>query len=163
MLSIEGIQNGFILDHIPAGKGLELYQLLELEDSSASVALLQNVRSGKCGRKDLIKIEGTELPKRIEILGKVDPNITVNIVQHGEVVKKYHPVPPQRLVNVVRCKNPRCITSIESGCDQISVWANPANTIVPTVGRRCSFVLIHILKDVSYFYCFTTINFAKPS
>ena len=104
MLSIEGIQNGFILDHIPAGKGLELYQLLELEDSSASVALLQNVRSGKCGRKDLIKIEGTELPKRIEILGKVDPNITVNIVQHGEVVKKYHPVPPQRLVNVVRCK-----------------------------------------------------------
>ena len=119
MLSIEGIQNGFILDHIPAGKGLELYQLLELEDSSASVALLQNVRSGKCGRKDLIKIEGTELPKRIEILGKVDPNITVNIVQHGEVVNKYHPVPPQRLVNVVRCKNPRCITSIESGCDQI--------------------------------------------
>ena len=99
MLSIEGIQNGFILDHIPAGKGLELYQLLELEDSSASVALLQNVRSGKCGRKD--------------------PNITVHIVQHGEVVKKYHPVPPQRLVNVVRCKNPRCITSIESGCDQI--------------------------------------------
>ena len=88
MLSIEGIQNGFILDHIPAGKGLELYQLLELEDSSASVALLQNVRSGKCGRKDLIKIEGTELPKRIEIQGKVDPNITVNIVQHGEVVKK---------------------------------------------------------------------------
>lgn len=161
MLSIEGIQNGFILDHIPAGKGLELYQLLELEDSSASVALLQNVRSGKCGRKDLIKIEGTELPKRIEILGKVDPNITVNIVQHGEVVKKYHPVLPQRLVNVVRCKNPGCITSIESGCDQIFRLGNPANTIVPTVGRRCSFVLIHILKDVSYFYCFTTIHFAK--
>ena len=75
-------------------------------------------------RTDLIKIEGTELPKRIEILGKVDPNITVNIVQHGEVVKKYHPVPPQRLVNVVRCKNPRCITSIEQGLDQIFVLAD---------------------------------------
>jgi len=159
MLSIEGIQNGFILDHIPAGKGLELYQLLELEDSSASVALLQNVRSGKCGRKDLIKIEGTELPKRIEILGKVDPNITVNIVQHGEVVKKYHPVPPQRLVNVVRCKN----LPLKVAVTRFFVWANPANTIVPTVGRRCSFVLIHILKDASYFYCFTTINFAKLS
>ena len=119
MLSIEGIQNGFILDHISAGKGMELYHLLELEDNSTSVALLQNVRSGKCGHKDLIKIEGTELPKRIEILGKLDRNITVNIVRDGKVVKKYHPVPPQTLVNVVRCKNPRCITSVESGCDHI--------------------------------------------
>ena len=119
MLSIEGIQNGFILDHIPAGKGMELYRLLELEDNNASAALLQNVRSDKCGRKDLIKIEGTELPKRIEILGKLDRNITVNIVRNGCVVEKYHPVPPPKLVNVVRCKNPRCITSVESGCDQI--------------------------------------------
>ena len=98
---------------------MELYHLLELEDNSTSVALLQNVRSGKCGHKDLIKIEGTELPKRIEILGKLDRNITVNIVRDGKVVKKYHPVPPQTLVNVVRCKNPRCITSVESGCDHI--------------------------------------------
>ena len=119
MLSIEGIQNGFILDHIPAGRGLELYQMLELEDRAASAALLQNVRSEKCGRKDLIKIEGTELPRRVEILGKLDRNITVNVVRNGVVVKKYHPVPPQKLVNVVRCKNPRCITSVESGCDQI--------------------------------------------
>lgn len=70
MLSIEGIQNGFILDHIPAGKGLELYQLLELEDSSASVALLQNVRSGKCGRKDLIKIEGQNFQSELKFLEK---------------------------------------------------------------------------------------------
>ena len=119
MLSIEGIQNGFILDHIPAGRGMELYQMLELEDRAASAALLQNVRSEKCGRKDLIKIEGTELPRRVEILGKLDRNITVNVVRNGVVVKKYHPVPPQKLVNVVRCKNPRCITSVESGCDQI--------------------------------------------
>ena len=69
--------------------------------------------------KDLIKIEGTELPRRVEILGKLDRNITVNVVRNGVVVKKYHPVPPQKLVNVVRCKNPRCITSVESGCDQI--------------------------------------------
>ena len=119
MLSIEGIQNGFILDHIPAGRGMELYRMLELEDRAASAALLQNVRSEKCGRKDLIKIEGTELPRRVEILGKLDRNITVNVVRNGVVVKKYHPVPPQKLVNVVRCKNPRCITSVESGCDQI--------------------------------------------
>ena len=119
MLNIEGIQNGFILDHIPAGRGMEIYRMLELENSTATVALLQNVRSGKHGRKDLIKIEGTQLPERISILGKLDREITVNIVRDGIVTEKYHPVPPQKLVNVVRCKNPRCISSVETDCDQI--------------------------------------------
>ena len=119
MLSIEGIQNGFILDHIPAGKGMELYHLLELEDNSTSVALLQNVRSGKCGHKDLIKIEGETLPKRLDILGYLDDQITLIVIRDGKVVKKYHPVPPEYLKNVIQCKNPRCITSIETGCDHI--------------------------------------------
>ena len=82
-------------------------------------ALLQSVKSQKYGCKDLIKIEGETLPERLDILGYLDSQITLIVIREGEVVKKYHPVPPQRLVNVIKCKNPRCITSIETNCDHI--------------------------------------------
>ena len=119
MLKVESIQNGIVIDHITAGKGMEIYRLLDLEASGQSVALLQNVKSRKYGTKDLIKIEGETLPERLDILGYLDDKITLIVIRDGEVVKKYHPVPPEYLKNVIQCKNPRCITSIEIGCDHI--------------------------------------------
>ena len=105
MLNIDSLQNGVVIDHIPAGQGLDIYRLLNLDAQSHSVALLQYVKSEKYGCKDLIKIEGTKLPERLDKDGKVD--------------KKYHPLPPKILTNVIKCKNPRCITSIETGCEHI--------------------------------------------
>ena len=119
MLKIESIQNGVVIDHITDGQGMNIYQLLHLEDQKQSVALLQSVRSQKYGHKDLIKIEVETLPERLYILGYLDDKITLIVIRDGEVVKKYHPVPPEYLRNVIQCKNPRCITSIEIGCDHI--------------------------------------------
>ena len=119
MLNVESIQNGVVIDHIPAGKGMDIYRLLELESKTQSVALLQSVKSQKYGCKDLIKIEGETLPERLDILGYLDSQITLIVIRDGKVAKKYHPVPPQRLVNGIKCKNPRCITSIETNCDHI--------------------------------------------
>ena len=119
MLNVESIQNGVVIDHIPAGKGMDIYRLLELESKTQSVALLQSVKSQKYGCKDLIKIEGETLPERLDILGYLDSQITLIVIRDGKVAKKYHPVPPQILVNVIKCKNPRCITSIETNCDHI--------------------------------------------
>ena len=119
MLNVESIQNGIVIDHIPAGKGMDIYRLLELESKTQSVALLQSVKSQKYGCKDLIKIEGETLPERLDVLGYLDSQITLIVIRNGKVVKKYHPVPPQKLVNVIKCKSPRCITSIETNCDHI--------------------------------------------
>lgn len=119
MLNVESIQNGVVIDHITAGRGLELYRLLHLENNAQSVALLQSVRSKKYGRKDLIKIEGTELPERLEILGYLEPQITLIYIRDGKVEKKLHPETPKLLRNVVKCTNPRCITSIEANCEHI--------------------------------------------
>ena len=106
MLNVESIQNGVVIDHIPAGKGMDIYRLLELESKTQSVALLQSVKSQKYGCKDLIKIEGETLPERLDILGYLDSQITLIVIRDGKVSKKYHPVPPQRLVNVIKCKIP---------------------------------------------------------
>lgn len=119
MLKVESIQNGVVIDHIPAGQGMKIYQLLDLDSTSQSIALLQSVKSLKYGLKDLIKIEGATLPERLDILGYLNEQITLIMIKDGKVVKKYHPVPPQTLKNVIKCKNPRCITSIEANCDHI--------------------------------------------
>lgn len=119
MLNVESIQNGVVIDHITAGYGMEIYRLLHLELQNQPVALLQSVKSQKYGNKDLIKIEGTTLPERFNILGYLDEHITLIYIQDGKVIKKFHPIPPQELKNVVRCQNPRCITSTEANCDHI--------------------------------------------
>ena len=116
MLKVDEIQNGVVIDHITAGTGLALYHLMELEKlSDASVALLQNVRSQKSGKKDIIKIEGDVSGLSFDILGYVDPKISITFIENGHVAKKSRPEQP----NVIKCKNPRCITSIEEGCDHI--------------------------------------------
>lgn len=119
MLKVESIRNGVVIDHITAGRGMEIYRLLHLDGENQSVALLQRVKSQKYGTKDLIKIEGDCWPQRLDILGYLDPHITLICIRDGKVEKKYTPVPPRRLVNVVRCRNPRCITSVEAGCDSV--------------------------------------------
>ena len=103
MLKIESIQNGIVIDHIPAGKGMDIYKLLELDSQKQSIALLQSVRSEKYGCKDLIKIEGLTEPERLEVLGYLNDGVTLIVIRDGKVVKKYHPVPPRTLKNVIKC------------------------------------------------------------
>ena len=112
MLNIDSIQNGIVIDHIQAGKGMRIYELLELDKLDCCVALIKNARSSKLGRKDIIKIEG-DLAINFDVLGFIDNNITVCTIKNGELVKKENIVLPRRIKNVVKCKNPRCITSIE--------------------------------------------------
>ena len=122
MLHIDEIQNGIVIDHIKAGTAVGLMGLLGIkENTSASVALIQNARSSKAvgGRKDIIKVEGDYSWLNLDVLAYLDPNITVTTIQDGKPVKKEKPQPPRRLVNIVRCRNPRCISSVEEDCDQL--------------------------------------------
>lgn len=120
MLNIDSIQNGIVIDHIQAGKGMRIYELLELDKLDCCVALIKNARSSKMGRKDIIKIEG-DLAINFDVLGFIDNNITVCTIKNGKLVKKENIVLPRRIKNVVKCKNPRCITSTEENLDQIFV------------------------------------------
>ena len=117
-MQIDSIQNGIVIDHIAAGKAMELYQILGLGKLDCTVAILKNVPSGKMGRKDIIKVD-SYLNLDWNILGYVDPNITVNIIAGGELLEKRQLALPERLTNVIRCKNPRCITSVEQELPQV--------------------------------------------
>ena len=131
MLTVDEILNGVVIDHITAGTGLGLYHMMELEKlHDASVALLQNVRSQKSGKKDIIKIEGDVSKLNFDILGYLDPQITITVIENGHIVNKIRPQQPQRLDNVIKCTNPRCVTSIEEGCDHIF-------TLTPSGRYRC--------------------------
>ena len=111
-MNIDGVNNGIVIDHIAAGKSMAIYELLELEKLDCTVALIQNVDSEKYGKKDIIKVDG-DINIDYKALGYIDPNITVNIVENGKLEKKVHLELPETLTNVIQCKNPRCITSIE--------------------------------------------------
>lgn len=122
MLNIDEIQNGLVIDHIKAGTAIGLLGLLGIkENRTASVALIQNARSRKSpdGRKDMIKIEGDSSWLKLDVLAYLDPQISVTVIHDGKAVRKEKPLPPKQLVNIVRCRNPRCISSIEEECDQI--------------------------------------------
>ena len=109
---IDSIQNGIVIDHITAGKSMELYQILGLDQLDCTVAILKNVTSGKLGCKDIIKID-REMDLDWDLIGYVDPSITVNIIRDGKLVEKRTLKLPERIRGVLKCKNPRCITSIE--------------------------------------------------
>ena len=106
------IKDGIVLDHITAGKSMEIYNVLKLGKLDCNVAMIQNANSAKMGKKDIIKI-GTVLDLNLDVLGYLDPGITVNIIRDGKVDKRYHLWLPDRVVGVIKCKNPRCITSTE--------------------------------------------------
>ena len=109
---IGSIKNGMVIDHITAGRAMELYDLLGLEKADCEVALIKNAISAKMGRKDIIKING-DFPVDLNVIAYVDPKATINIIKDGVLVEKKALQTPQRLVNVVKCQNPRCITSVE--------------------------------------------------
>ena len=125
---IDAIKNGIVIDHIAAGKAMELYKILGLGDLDCTVAILKNVVSGKLGRKDIIKIDRV-LDLDWDVIGYVDPNITVNIIMDGRQVEKRQLKLPETITNVIRCKNPRCITSIEQGLDHVFVLTDEENQI----------------------------------
>ena len=117
-MNIDSIKNGIVIDHNEAGKSMELYHFLNLENMDCSVALIKNVVSKKMGRKDIIKIDD-DINIDLDVLGYIDPNSTVNIIKDGKLVKKCHLELPERLTNVIKCKNPRCITSVEQEISHI--------------------------------------------
>ena len=116
-MNIDSIRNGIVIDHISAGFGMKLYELLGLDDLDCSVALIRNVSSGKMGRKDIIKIDA-DIPVNLDVIGYVDPEATVNVIREGVLVEKKAIEMPVELVNVIRCKNPRCISTCEQELDQ---------------------------------------------
>ena len=112
-MNIDSIHNGVVLDHIQAGKSMEVYKHLNLDQLDCSVAIIKNVRSGRMGKKDIIKID-SPMEVNLEVLAYIDSNITVNIIRDGVRVEKKKLELPEKLVNIIHCKNPRCITVAES-------------------------------------------------
>ncbi|BCJ95138.1 aspartate carbamoyltransferase regulatory chain [Anaerocolumna cellulosilytica] len=112
MLNIGGLNQGIVIDHIEAGGAMNIYSYLNLEKLDCSVAIIKNAKSNKMGKKDIIKIEGT-LDIELDILGVLDRNITVNIIDDGMIKEKRNLKLPEKVTNIIKCKNPRCITSIE--------------------------------------------------
>lgn len=126
-LNIGRISDGFVLDHIQAGKSMDIYKYLRLDKLDCCVAIIKNAKSSKMGKKDIIKIECPLEKINLDILGFIDHNITVNIIENEEIVAKQTLTLPTELKNVIRCKNPRCITSIEQELDHVFILTDPEN------------------------------------
>ncbi len=127
-MNIDSISNGIVIDHITAGKGMELYRLLNLDKLDCSVAIIKNVKSRKMGKKDIIKIDAV-IDVNVDIIGYVDPNVTVDIIRNGKLAEKKKIDLPERLSNVLYCKNPRCITSVEQELVHIFKLTDKENRI----------------------------------
>ena len=123
MLSIDSLENGIVIDHITAGFGMEIYDLLELNKLDCCIAIIKNAKSNKYKRKDIIKID-TITDIDLDVLGFVDHKATVCIIENGKIIEKKRLSLPKHLTNVLKCKNPRCITSIEEFQDQIFYLSN---------------------------------------
>ena len=111
-MNIDSIKNGFVIDHIKAGNGMKIYHLLNLDSLDCSIAIIRNVGSKKLGKKDIIKIDAL-IDLNLDALGYIDPTSTVNIIEDGKIVQKCSLALPERITDVIKCKNPRCITSCE--------------------------------------------------
>lgn len=127
MLNIDSIRNGFVLDHIQAGRAMAIYHYLNLDELECQVAIIKNARSNKMGRKDIIKVEGSLDIMDFDVLGFIDHNITVDIITDGVLVEKKELKLPEKITNVLHCKNPRCITSIEQELDHVFVLTDRKN------------------------------------
>ncbi len=118
-MEVTSIQDGIIIDHVPAGTALKVLQYLKIDPSKTRLALIMNTDSPRYGTKDIIKIEGDVSRLNFDVLGYLDPQITISCIENGHIVRKIRPDQPQRLINVIKCTNPRCITAVEEGCDHI--------------------------------------------
>lgn len=127
-MNIDSIQNGVVIDHITAGCGMKLYDLLSLDSLDVSVAIIKNVSSKKIGKKDIIKIDA-DIELNLDVIGYVDPDATVNIIKDGVLAEKKSISLPHTLTNVVKCKNPRCITSCEQELDHIFKLTDKQNKV----------------------------------
>jgi len=132
-MNIDSIHTGIVLDHIKAGRGMDVYQKLHLDELDCPVAYIRNVRSEALGRKDIIKIDA-DIDVDLDVLGYLDPGITVNIIRDGQLVEKKKLSLPQKLVNIITCKNPRCITTVEGALDQVFLLKDRAHGVY-----RCMF------------------------
>ena len=127
-MNIDGITNGLVIDHIEAGKGMDIYNALKLGDLECSVALIKNVVSKKMGRKDIIKVDEV-IDVDLDALGFIDPNITVNTIKNNEIISKAHIELPKKVTNLIKCRNPRCITSTEQELPHIFKLTDEKNRI----------------------------------
>lgn len=129
MLNVGKLNEGVVLDHIEAGKSMDLYRYLNLDKMDCCVAIIKNAHSNKMGKKDIIKVECPIDQLDLNVLGFIDHRITVNIIKDGEIVSKKDLSLPKKLVNIIHCKNPRCITSIEQGVSHIFFLADEEKEI----------------------------------
>ncbi|MBQ3105649.1 MAG: aspartate carbamoyltransferase regulatory subunit [Lachnospiraceae bacterium] len=129
MLNVGQIEEGYVLDHIPAGKSLSIYYHLQLDQPDCSVAIIKNARSNKMGKKDILKVECDIDALDLDVLAVIDHNITVNVIKDGEIIEKKALVLPGEITNILKCKNPRCITSIEQELPHIFVLADEEKEI----------------------------------
>ncbi len=129
MLNVGQIEEGFVLDHIKAGKSLAIYHLLQLDKPDYTVAIIKNARSNKMGKKDILKIECDITQVDLDVLALIDKNITVNVIKDGEIVDKKELSLPAEIKNIIQCKNPRCITSIEQELPHIFVLSDEKKEI----------------------------------
>lgn len=127
-MNVDSITNGIVIDHIMSGKGMELYNLLGLCDVDCPVAIIQNVASTKMGKKDIIKIDAS-MDFDMDVLGYVDPDATVNIIRDGKIVEKKQLTLPEKLTNVISCKNPRCITQTEQELEHVFKLTDRKNRV----------------------------------
>lgn len=117
-MTIDSIKNGVVIDHIKSGKAMEIYSLLNLENTDWQVAIIKNAPSKKLGKKDIIKI-ASDVRVDLDVLGFIDPDITVNIIKDGKLFEKKHIELPKKITDVIKCKNPRCITTTEQGISHV--------------------------------------------
>lgn len=129
MLNVGALREGYVLDHIKAGKAMTIYHDLNLDKLDCTVAIIKNARSNKMGKKDIIKVECPIDELDLDILGFIDHNITVNIIKDEKIVDKKELSLPKQITNVIKCKNPRCITSIEQELDHVFVLTDPENEV----------------------------------
>ena len=127
-MKIDSIKNGYVLDHIKAGNSMRIYNYLNLEQLECSVAILKNVKSSKMGRKDIMKIDSL-IDLDFDVLGYIDPGITINIIENDAIVAKRELCRPERLTNVIRCRNPRCITTTEQELDHVFKLTDRENRV----------------------------------
>ena len=129
MLNVGRIEEGFVLDHIKAGKAMTIYHDLKLDKLDCCVAFIKNARSNKMGKKDIIKVECSVDMLDLDILGFIDHNITVNVIEDGEIIAKKELSLPRQITNVIKCKNPRCITSVEQQLDHVFILTDPEKEV----------------------------------
>lgn len=140
-MKIDSIINGIVLDHITAGNAMKVYEALGLDNLDCSVAIIKNVKSNKMGKKDILKIDN-DFEIDLDVLGYLDPHITVSIIKDGKTVEKKKLQLPKKIINIEKCKNPRCITSVEDDLDQVFYLANEEEHIY-----RCMYCESRISKD----------------